>query len=1087
MPPENAVARPTEQPPEIRDYSLLRKIGSGSYGDVWLARTAAGGFRAIKVVYRSRFRDPRPYEREFEGLRHFEQITLRDRNQLALLHLSRDDSLGLFYYVMELADDLRHGVEIDPDRYEPATLANVQKQHPYLPAAQTLRIGVELARGLDTLHRHGVVHRDVKPANVIFVGGTAKLADIGLLAAESTTDSFVGTEGYVPPEGPGRPMADVYALGRLLYECATGLGRHDYPRLPPGFDQRPDKDTFLELNLALIRACDSNPQVRYQTAGEMLQDLLRASSLSLRAMQRREVVRRWMRLSLLGVLIAFAAGSALLWRVRESERQQRRDLASTMAANAFRTADDGDPVGALPWLAGAAKHLDRLDPLRARFLDRTAALLEQAPHLQILHAYPASINDLHFHPHLPLLAVATESGAFDLWDVPSRNILLSTSPWHPSPTPQPTAAQSFRFSPDGTLAALADEKGHFRLTRFNPAHPSLTPIDERAFGSAVTSIAFAPRDDRVAIATADTLTLARVDRSSLEIIATHHRPAILTVAWSRDGERLACSCREAGVFLYSRADDFTTPRHLPHPAYIYASTFAAEGQTLYSATSIGDVLERDLGGKLIRTYEHEGAVTGIDLSTDGAALLTAARDGFLRRWNVRTIVPRPLKLPQLPVAVIAAGSPDQRYSAGGGLDGQLGVWDHLTPALPPRVPSEPTYFVHLQPWRASDLARLPGPSDETAPLVTPRADFADLVSADLAPDGSSSACYVLTNGLVHFWKTRSPKPSPPGPSLLPTDITNVFGLEAGRGLALGLTASNHLVLWSAATRTVTWRSEHPIPRVHWSFFSHDRRWWAWTLLGEAHLLDLNHSPTRPIPLATHGPTANATGHIALAFSPDNRWMAIGCSTHAEEPCPVAIYSLTGPSSPTLVTTLNRHRDGIRSLRFSPNSQLLASGGEDGLVFIWNVRDWRPTGDPLPHRGQVQRLEFSPDSTELLTGTRSRFLYTDVLRIWEVRTGIASSSILQLGPGLNATRVGYAPWLDSWVWAHDYPATVATTPARLFSPRTRVETADWLLETATVLSGREIGTGQQELTLSSGDRLLRYREVLRRLPKLLASP
>ena len=92
-----------------------------------------------------------------------------------------------------------------------------------------------------TLHENGLIHRDIKPANIIFAAGLHKLADIGLVTSISDDVSFVGTMGFCPPEGPGTPLADIYGLGKVLYEAATGLGRERFPDLPPEFDEVVDR------------------------------------------------------------------------------------------------------------------------------------------------------------------------------------------------------------------------------------------------------------------------------------------------------------------------------------------------------------------------------------------------------------------------------------------------------------------------------------------------------------------------------------------------------------------------------------------------------------------------------------------------------------------------------------------------------------------------------------------------------------------------------------------------------------------------------------------------------------------------------
>jgi serine/threonine protein kinase len=94
-------------PPTVPDHELVRRIGQGAYGEVWLARNALGTWRAVKVVYRDHFKDARPYEREFAGIRRFEPISRSNEGFVDILQVGRDDAGGWFYYVMELADAVR--------------------------------------------------------------------------------------------------------------------------------------------------------------------------------------------------------------------------------------------------------------------------------------------------------------------------------------------------------------------------------------------------------------------------------------------------------------------------------------------------------------------------------------------------------------------------------------------------------------------------------------------------------------------------------------------------------------------------------------------------------------------------------------------------------------------------------------------------------------------------------------------------------------------------------------------------------------------------------------------------------------------
>jgi serine/threonine protein kinase len=136
-------------------------------------------------------------------------------------------------------------------------------------------LAVELTAALQHLHEHQLIHRDIKPSNIIFVKGHPKFADIGLVTdvAGDKTVSYVGTQGYMDPEDPGTPAADIYSLGKVLYEAMTGLNRERFPELPTEFTNGDISPQLFKFNRIVVKACEANVARRYQTAGAMLEDL----------------------------------------------------------------------------------------------------------------------------------------------------------------------------------------------------------------------------------------------------------------------------------------------------------------------------------------------------------------------------------------------------------------------------------------------------------------------------------------------------------------------------------------------------------------------------------------------------------------------------------------------------------------------------------------------------------------------------------------------------------------------------------------------------------------------------------------------
>jgi len=265
----------TEQMPEVADHELLRAIGGGSFGQVWLARSLAGAYRAVKFVFRKTFREERPFLREFHGVRHFEPISRSHPGFVPVLHIGQGVGGEYFYYVMELADDVERGREVEPLSYQARTLSSEVRRRGRLPLAECREIGMGLAAGLGYLHQSGLVHRDIKPSNIIFIAGTPRFADVGLVTPMDRSASHVGTEGYFPREGPGTPVGDLYGLGKVLYELSTGKDRLDFPDLPSEMLGGEEGQLLGAFNDVVVRACDPLPRQRFQNAQELYESLWR--------------------------------------------------------------------------------------------------------------------------------------------------------------------------------------------------------------------------------------------------------------------------------------------------------------------------------------------------------------------------------------------------------------------------------------------------------------------------------------------------------------------------------------------------------------------------------------------------------------------------------------------------------------------------------------------------------------------------------------------------------------------------------------------------------------------------------------------
>jgi eukaryotic-like serine/threonine-protein kinase len=260
-------------------YRVVRKLGTGGMANVYLAEDQELGRRvAIKMLDDRHAQDEQFVERfrreakNAAGLTHPNIVSIYDRGEAE----------GTYYIAMEYLDG--------------RTLKELLVARGPTPIAVAIDYARQILAALGFAHRHGVVHRDIKPHNVsVASDGRLKVMDFGIARAGTSqmteTGSIIGTAQYLSPEqakgAPVGPASDIYSVGVVLYEMLTGsvpftgdtpleiAMKHLSTTPEPPSERRPDVPH--ELDSIVLRALAKNPDDRYQSAEAMDADLARAA------------------------------------------------------------------------------------------------------------------------------------------------------------------------------------------------------------------------------------------------------------------------------------------------------------------------------------------------------------------------------------------------------------------------------------------------------------------------------------------------------------------------------------------------------------------------------------------------------------------------------------------------------------------------------------------------------------------------------------------------------------------------------------------------------------------------------------------
>jgi WD40 repeat protein len=1041
--------------PQIPDYQILQRIGKGSYGEVWLARNILGSYRAVKVIYRSSFEDERPFEREYSGMRKYEPVSRSHQSQVGILHVGRGGHF--FYYVMELADDAQaapageHETKlaadasrglINPELYAPKTLRSELRRRGSFPVDESLKVAASLSTALEHLHRHGLVHRDIKPSNIIFVEGVPKLADIGLVASLDDTLSFVGTEGFQAPEGPGTAAADIFSLGKVIYEMSTGRDRQEYPELPTNIMERPDREALAELNEVTLKACARNPRQRYRSASELRADLdLLAAGVSVR---RKKAAQRLMRLAWKTAGLACALGllgAGGFWLqqsasertkevVVEKARQsaQARALSELMefkkAQEAFAGNDSARGVAILTDILQINPQ-NRLASARLFFaLSQRGFALPSVDPLAHDHWVWAA----HFSRDGDKLLSISADGTARLWEVNSGKL------WVP-PFLHGTNITSGQLSPDGLRVVTASEDHLGRIWEVSTGRQ--IPLKHEGV---VWFARFSPDGRKVATASWDhTARIWDAETGKQLTAPLQHEAEVYSAHFSSDGKKVVTASLDRTVRVWDAQTGLPIGRPLRHESKLWYAQISPDGRVIATACEGGGarLWEAESGEPLSGPLAHGGSVLHLEFSPDGEKLVTASADYSARVYQIRTgrFIAGPLRHES--IVRSARFSPDGKRIVTASDDHTARIWSARTGRLlcdPLRHGGEVWHAEFSPDGQRVATASIDGAAriwevvDRNLPSA-PIEHKPEAVSAQFSADGRRLLTVTSGGATLRVWDLEHGQLLAEMPAQEGSFVSARFSPDGERVAAVS--SGNTATIWHPASGelwSLAWNTPHHLKSA-WASergeqallvgeeqsTPEDAELKTVLQFGRAHLpgevpglaavpgrlaaLDLSGGAPRWATLLSDGtarlwdwespeaPVANLGGHAAIElaeFSPDGRLIVTAAHDHAA----IIWDARTGRPLSEVI----RHEHPVKLARFSPDGSLLITASEQKIslgrnlqvvVFlqVWDAATGRALGDPMRHEGSMATVEFSPDGQKVITASEDR-----TARVWDARTG-----------------------------------------------------------------------------------------------------
>ena len=952
---EQSAARRAALPRSFGGYELLEEVARGGMGIVYRARqTQVNRLVAVKVLASGAFASPdfvKRFRTEAEAV-----ASLDHPNIVPIYELGECE--GQPFFSMKFI--------------EGGTLAQrVSNLKSPISNREAAALLAKLAHAVHFAHQRGILHRDIKPGNVLIdAQGEPLLTDFGLaklVEKESTlthTLAMLGTPSYMSPEqaqGKAKQLTtavDVYGLGAVFYELLTGqppfAGGTTMETVRQVLEKEPRRPSALrlgtdhDLETICLKCLEKDPARRYASAEELAQDLERwqrhepvsARPPSAIYVLQKMVRRNKVRAALIAAIALLLVGGVVIssWQARvqgglrqraevneraalEARReastnaeQRREQLVRMHVAAGNKLVDDGDTfMGLLQFVE--ALRLDQGDPAREDLHRRRfAAVLRTAPRLERFWSNSGGVSTARFSPDGRRVVCGDEQGAVQVFDADT---------WQPLLPPIKTSPSTVFtwFTRDGKFLVTVDSRGKLRHWDANTGQPAgpLLPTDVRSHRSRIYSDC---------------------------------------VDYSADGRRVIATL-PAGAQIYEVPTGEPVGPLLAETSVVRHVRFSPDGRTalICGERPAIQIVEVPSGRPVWTPTDLKGAVRFSEFSPDGARVATVA----------------------------GAANQDERQLSYEELD----VWDvargeRVFPTVYPDSVNRDLQFSPDGQWIAMAniyFARMID-AHSGRPARQSMSHNSHLITMEFSPDGRrlATASYDQT---ARVWDVGSGRPL--FPVLRHAGPVHEARFSRDGGRLLTQCTDGTVRLWELPPGTgERLKLSQKVPGRTRANFSPNGR----------HILTFGESGFVQVWDARSGKLDSAWDHRAAvasaSFNRDGSRVAVAGSNGV-----VRLWNLATQEEICSV----RHTAAVSHVEFSQDGKTFLTASDDATARLWNVADGSPVTAALPHKSAVRAAAFSADGRRVVTGSLD-----GTVQVWDALTGAPMHQLVTTPTNLLSVAV-----------------------------------------------------------------------------------